>query len=207
MYSTVSSMKMKAWMRPMNMSNSFQTTSGAQSRNAGMAAMKRIVADKVESLLGGLHAGVEPVSGEVRGQPFRNALMLPTPARRPRPKLLVGGRLVDPAEGGTLTITNPATGARVAEVPAAGARDVDLAVKAARRAFEDGPWPKMSARERGKRIRRLAELVWEKREELALVESLENGKTFREAIRGEQNASFYSAKQRDGTGPLEAEAA
>ncbi len=81
-------------------------------------------------------------------------------------------------------MANPATGEPLCEVPAAGSRDVDAAVRAARAAF-DGPWRRMSARERGKLIRRLADLLWEKREEFALVESLENGKTFREAIRGD----------------------
>jgi acyl-CoA reductase-like NAD-dependent aldehyde dehydrogenase len=103
----------------------------------------------------------------------------------PELRLLIGGRSVDPEEGGTIPITNPATGQKICDAPAAGARDVDLAVRAARAAFEDGPWRRMSARERGKLIRRLAELLWERREEFALVESLNNGKTFREAIRGD----------------------
>jgi acyl-CoA reductase-like NAD-dependent aldehyde dehydrogenase len=107
------------------------------------------------------------------------------PVRLPAPKLLVGGRLVDPVEGGVLPVVNPATGQKICDAPAAGARDVDAAVRAARRAFEDGPWRTLSARERGKLLRRFAELVWERREELALVLSLENGKTFREAIRGD----------------------
>jgi acyl-CoA reductase-like NAD-dependent aldehyde dehydrogenase len=105
--------------------------------------------------------------------------------RLPAAKLLIGGRLVDPIEGGSIPVTNPATGERVAEVPAAGARDVELAVQAARRAFDGGPWSRLSARERGRRIRRFAERVWDHREELALLESLENGKTFREAVRGD----------------------
>jgi acyl-CoA reductase-like NAD-dependent aldehyde dehydrogenase len=100
-------------------------------------------------------------------------------------KLLVGGRLVDPQEGRTLPVTNPATGEKICDAPAAGTADVDLAVAAARRAFEAGPWRTMSARERGKLIRRLADLLWDRREEFALVESLNNGKTFREAIRGD----------------------
>jgi acyl-CoA reductase-like NAD-dependent aldehyde dehydrogenase len=92
---------------------------------------------------------------------------------------------VDPLEGGVLTITNPATGEKVMDAPAAGPRDVDAAVRAARAAFEDGPWPRLSARERGKLIRRFSDLLWERREEVALVGSLENGKTFKEAIRGD----------------------
>jgi acyl-CoA reductase-like NAD-dependent aldehyde dehydrogenase len=99
-------------------------------------------------------------------------------------KLYVGGRFVDPQEGGTIPVVNPATGEKLCDAPAASAPDVDLAVKAARRAFE-GPWRALAARERGRLIRRLADLLWERREEFALVESLENGKTFREAIRGD----------------------
>jgi acyl-CoA reductase-like NAD-dependent aldehyde dehydrogenase len=99
-------------------------------------------------------------------------------------KLFVAGRFVDPAEGGTIPVVNPATGEKLCDAPAASAADVDLAVRAARRAFE-GPWRTMSARERGKLLRKLADLLWERREEFALVESLENGKTFREALRGD----------------------
>jgi acyl-CoA reductase-like NAD-dependent aldehyde dehydrogenase len=105
--------------------------------------------------------------------------------RLPQPRLLVGGRLVPPRDGGTLPVVNPATGEVLSAAPAASAADVDDAVKAARRAFDQGPWRSMSARERGRAIRRLAELLWERREEFALVESLENGKTFREALRGD----------------------
>jgi acyl-CoA reductase-like NAD-dependent aldehyde dehydrogenase len=105
--------------------------------------------------------------------------------RFPAPKLFLAGRLVDPVAGGTLPVTNPATGEKLLDVPAAGPEDVDLAVRAARKAFEDGPWRRMSARERGRIVRLLADALWARREEFALVESLENGKTFREAIRGD----------------------
>src|SRR5512133_432171 len=105
--------------------------------------------------------------------------------RLPPMKLSVGGRFVEPQEGGTLPVSNPATGEHLFDAPAAGAADVDLAVRAARRAFDGGPWRTMSARERGRLLRRLADLLWDRREEFALVESLNNGKTFREAIRGD----------------------
>ena len=103
----------------------------------------------------------------------------------PALKLFIDGQFVDPAEGGTLPVTNPATSEKVCDAPAASARDIDAAVKAARRAFEEGPWRRINASERGKLIRKLADLLWERREEFALVESLNNGKTFREAIRGD----------------------
>jgi aldehyde dehydrogenase (NAD+) len=105
--------------------------------------------------------------------------------RFPAAKLVYGGRLVPPREGGTIPVVNPATNEKLLDAPAAGREDVDLAGRAARRAFEDGPWRTMSARERGKHLRRLAELLWERREEFALVESLENGKTFAEAVKGD----------------------
>jgi aldehyde dehydrogenase (NAD+) len=100
-------------------------------------------------------------------------------------KLLIDGKRVDPVEGGTLPVFNPATGEKICDAPAASAKDVDLAVGAARRAFESGPWPKMNPSARGKLIRKMAELLWDRREEFALVESMNNGKTFREALRGD----------------------
>ncbi len=103
----------------------------------------------------------------------------------PTLKLLIDGKSVDPVERGVIPVVNPATGETICEVPAATAPDVDLAVKAARRAFEDGPWRRMNARDRGKLLRKLADALWERREEFALVESLNNGKTFREALRGD----------------------
>ncbi len=105
--------------------------------------------------------------------------------RLPSAKLFIGGRFVEPQEREVIPIVNPATGEKLCDAPAAGAQDVDAAVRAARAAFEGGPWRTMSARKRGKLIRRLADLLWERREEFALVESLENGKTFREALRGD----------------------
>jgi acyl-CoA reductase-like NAD-dependent aldehyde dehydrogenase len=105
--------------------------------------------------------------------------------RLPAPRLFIGGRFVDPVEGGLIPIVNPATGEKLCDAPAATARDVDAAVGAGRRAFDDGPWRTMSARERGRLLRDLADALWDRREEFALVESLENGKTFKEAIRGD----------------------
>lgn len=103
----------------------------------------------------------------------------------PALKLLIDGQFVDPVEGGTFPVTNPATGQKLCDVPSATAADVDRAVKSARRAFEGGPWSRMSGKERGKLIRKLGDLLWQRREEFALVESLNNGKTLRDAIRGD----------------------
>jgi acyl-CoA reductase-like NAD-dependent aldehyde dehydrogenase len=103
----------------------------------------------------------------------------------PTLKLFIDGKFADPLEGGTIPVLNPATGAKICDAPAASAADVDLAVKAARRALEAGPWAKMNPSARGKLIRVFAELLWERREEFALIESMNNGKTFREAVRGD----------------------
>ncbi len=105
--------------------------------------------------------------------------------RWPVPELLLGGRSVPPVEGGRLSVTNPATGERLPDAPAAGPRDVEAAVRAARLAFDEGPWPRMHGSQRGRMLRLLADALWVRREEFALLESLNNGKTFREALSGD----------------------
>ncbi len=105
--------------------------------------------------------------------------------RWPAPQLLIGGASVPPREGGRLQLTNPATGVRLPDAPAAGPADVEAAVRAAREAFDAGPWPRMNAAARGRLLRKLADALSERREEFALVESLNNGKTFREAVSGD----------------------
>lgn len=103
----------------------------------------------------------------------------------PKGALLIDGALVQPLEAGRLPVENPATGERLCEVGLGTGADVERAVRAARRAFDDGPWSRMGARERGRRLRRFAERIWDHREELALLVSLENGKTFRAALQGD----------------------
>src|SRR2546425_7995854 len=89
-----------------------------------------------------------------------------SPARRPHPKtqihqtkMLIDGEWVDAASGKTFDTLNPATGEVIAHVAEGDKADVDKAVRAARRAYEKGPWRKMSARERGKLLWRLADLI------------------------------------------------
>src|SRR5712692_3385809 len=100
-------------------------------------------------------------------------------------KLFIDGKFVPPIEGGSIPVVNPATGEKICDAPSATAADVDLAVKAARRAFSTGAWVKMSATQRGRLLRNLADAVWERREDFALLESMNNGKTFRDAVRGD----------------------
>ena len=91
-------------------------------------------------------------------------------------KHLIGGRWVEAASGKTFPVYNPATEEVIAYVAEGNAEDIDRAVKAARRAFESGPWPDLTPAERGKMIWRLGDLIYEHLEELAQLESLDNGK-------------------------------
>jgi aldehyde dehydrogenase (NAD+) len=92
-------------------------------------------------------------------------------------KILIGNRFVDSISGKTFETVNPATGDVLAHVAEADAADVDLAVKAARKAFHPkAPWRRMSASERGKLLNRLADLIEQNAEQLATLESLDNGK-------------------------------
>src|SRR4051794_26124236 len=91
--------------------------------------------------------------------------------------LLIGGERVAAADGRTFDTPDPSTGERLATVSQAGEADVDRAVRAAREAFKEGAdWRKMSAIDRGRRIAALARLVEEHADELAQLESLDNGK-------------------------------
>src|SRR3954464_4200795 len=92
-------------------------------------------------------------------------------------ELLIDGERVAAAAGATFHTPDPSTGERLAPVSQAGAEDVDRAVAAARRAFEPGSdWRKMSAADRGRRIAALAQLIDAHADELAQLESLDNGK-------------------------------
>src|SRR5690348_17858076 len=92
-------------------------------------------------------------------------------------KMLIDGKWVDSQSGKTFETVNPATGDVIANVAEGDKADVDKAVKAARKAFETGPWRrKMSARERGRCIAKLADLIEKNKDELAQLETLDNGK-------------------------------
>lgn len=91
-------------------------------------------------------------------------------------KMLIGGRWVDAASGKTFPTYNPATGEVLAHVAEGTQPDVDRAVSAARNAFENGPWRKFTASERGRLIWKLADLLETHLDEFAQLESLDNGK-------------------------------
>ena len=96
-------------------------------------------------------------------------------------QMLINGRWVDSASGKTFPTYNPATGEVLAKIAEGDREDIDRAVKAARNAFESGPWSQLTPSERGRLIWKLADLMEQNLEELAEVESLDNGKPLRVA--------------------------
>jgi aldehyde dehydrogenase (NAD+) len=96
-------------------------------------------------------------------------------------RLFIDGEWQDARSGRTFTSYNPATGEPLAEVAEAGEEDVDTAVAAARRAFEDSEWSRTGARERGRMLHRIADGIEARADELARLETLDNGKPVREA--------------------------
>src|SRR5690348_13682762 len=91
-------------------------------------------------------------------------------------KLLIDGKWVPASTGKTFDSIDPATGEVLARVAEGEKADIDLAVKAARRAFESGPWAKMSPSERGRVMWKIADLIEQNTEEFAELETLDNGK-------------------------------
>ncbi len=91
-------------------------------------------------------------------------------------KLYIDGAFAPAASGKTFPVYNPATGTVLANVAEAARADVDRAVKAARHAFDEGPWPKMTPSERGRLLWKLGDLIEKNLDELAEIESIDNGK-------------------------------
>jgi betaine-aldehyde dehydrogenase len=95
--------------------------------------------------------------------------------------LFIDGQWVDAESGKTFATPNPSTGETLAEVAEADKADVDKAVAAARRAFE-GKWSRMSARDRGRLLYKLSQLIEAKSQELAALETSDNGKPIKESL-------------------------
>jgi phenylacetaldehyde dehydrogenase len=93
-------------------------------------------------------------------------------------QLFINGQWSDAASGKTFETPNPATGEILARVAEGDAEDINRAVRAARQAFENGPWSRMTPSERGRIIWRIGDLILEHTDELAQLESLDNGKPF-----------------------------
>ncbi len=96
---------------------------------------------------------------------------------RPR-QMFINGQWTDAASGKTFETPNPATGETLARVAEGDAEDINKAVRAARAAFDDGPWSRMTPSERGRIVWKIGDLILEHVDELAQLESLDNGKPF-----------------------------
>lgn len=98
-----------------------------------------------------------------------------------RPHLYIDGQWLAPQQAGHFEVFDPSDASLLARVAAASAADVDLAVSAARRAFDHGPWPRLSGAERGTILRRIADGIRANLEDLAVLEVRDNGKPLPEA--------------------------
>ncbi|RID88211.1 aldehyde dehydrogenase [Peribacillus asahii] len=112
-------------------------------------------------------------------------------------KLFINGEYVESSSHSIFEVKNPATQEIIATAHEASYEDVDRACRAARKAFEEGPWRTMSVAERCSKIRRMAEIILERKEELARLEALDVGKPYhvaleREIPRAAENLSFFA---------------
>jgi len=96
-------------------------------------------------------------------------------------KMLINGKWVEAASGKTFPTYNPATGEVLAQIAEVDREDINRAVEAARIAFENGPWRKMTPSERGRAIWKLADLLEKNLEEFAELETFDNGKPLKVA--------------------------
>jgi phenylacetaldehyde dehydrogenase len=114
-------------------------------------------------------------------QALTNDLSLLGPASRSflgsRHQLFIGGRFLDPVAGATFPIVDPTSGLEVGRAPSGDVADIDLAVRAARQAFDDGPWPRLRATERERVLLKLADLLDDNATEFAEIESVNSGRT------------------------------
>jgi phenylacetaldehyde dehydrogenase len=105
-------------------------------------------------------------------------------------KLLIDGKWVAAKSGKTFPVEDPATEEIIAHAPAGDKADIDLAVAAARRAFETGPWSRMSPAERSRLVWRIGDLLEQHIDEFAELEALDNGKPVTNARKGDVRGSI-----------------
>ena len=114
---------------------------------------------------------------------MNGALKIPQKPSKIKDQLLfIDGKWCQSASGKSFETVDPSTNEVICRVAEGDAADVELAVAAARRAFDSGPWSRMSASERGRLIYKLADLIESHQEELAALESLDNGKPYRDSM-------------------------
>ena len=112
---------------------------------------------------------------------------------KPEARAFIGGKFVDASGGATFETISPATGDVIARVAHSSDQDVDLAVAAARRAFDGGTWSRAAPEDRKTVLLRLAQLVRENKDELAVLESLDSGKTITDCLHeiGNEVPNFF----------------
>ncbi|XP_051203767.1 aldehyde dehydrogenase family 2 member B7, mitochondrial [Lolium perenne] len=98
-------------------------------------------------------------------------------------QLLINGKFVDAASGKTFPTLDPRTGEVIARVAEGDAEDIDRAVAAARKAFDEGPWPRMTAYERSRILLRFADLIDKHNDDIAALETWDNGKPYEQAAK------------------------
>ncbi|MGJ7920859.1 aldehyde dehydrogenase [Neobacillus sp. LXY-4] len=111
--------------------------------------------------------------------------------------LYINGKYVKASNGATFAVKNPATQELIAQVSAATEADVDKACRAARDAFEQGPWRTMTVAERCAKLRRMAEIILERKEEIARLDAMDVGKPYlstvhHEVPRAANNIKFFA---------------
>jgi aldehyde dehydrogenase (NAD+) len=97
-------------------------------------------------------------------------------------QLFIGGQWVDAASGETFPTYAPSTGEEIGQLAKAGRDDAQRAIQAARAAFDDGPWPRMSGKERAGYVRKIAELITARSQEIAEIEARDGGGTIKKAM-------------------------
>ena len=113
-------------------------------------------------------------------------------------KLFINGEYVEAQSGETFTTTDPATGQAIGEVAKAGKEDATRAIEAARKAFDEGPWPRMSGKERGAKLNQIADAIDAKSAQFAEMEARDGGGTIKKAtfadVPGASSAFRWFAK-------------
>ncbi|KAL7615098.1 hypothetical protein Lser_V15G07741 [Lactuca serriola] len=150
-----------------------------------------MAARRMSSLLSSSYApallrSLDRISGRGRGiGRFSTAVALEEPIIPPvkveYTKLLINGQFVDAASGKTFPTLDPRTGQLIANVAEGDIEDVNRAVSAARKAFDEGPWPRMTAYERSRILLRFADLVEQHADEITALEVWDNGKPYEQA--------------------------
>ncbi|KAL1818424.1 hypothetical protein DCAR_0414590 [Daucus carota subsp. sativus] len=100
-------------------------------------------------------------------------------------KLLINGQFVDSASGKTFPTLDPRTGGVIADIAEGDAEDINRAVSAARKAFDEGPWPKMTPYERSRILLRFADLLEKHNDDVAALEAWDSGKPYEQAANAE----------------------